>query len=74
MLERIAKNPYLNMLAGIVLVASAGYETWETLGDFSLGVHHGVLFFGLVQMVKSFPEALHGVKEIREGEEGFLTK
>ena len=71
MLEKIAKSPYLNMLAGIVLITTAGYETWESFGELKLGTHHGVLVFGFIQILKSLPEVLHGVKEVREGEEGF---
>jgi hypothetical protein len=71
MLERIAKSPYLNMLAGIVLIITAGYETWESFGEYKMGTHHGVLVFGFVQVIKALPETLHGVKEIREGEENF---
>ncbi len=69
MLEKIAKSPYLNILAGIVLISTAGYETWESFDEFKLGTYHGVFVFGIIQLLKSLPEALHGVKEIREGEE-----
>ena len=71
MLEKTATSPYLNILAGIILISTAGYETWESIGEFKLGTHHGVLVFGLLQVLKGLPEALHGAKEISEGEESF---
>ena len=53
MLEKIAQNAYLNLLSGLALFVSSGYETWRTLDHFTLSAHHGVLVFGIVQILKS---------------------
>lgn len=71
MLRRITQSPYLNLLCGIILIWTAGYEILERLGEPGIRTHHGVAIFGLVQIVKSLPEIMHGLKECREGEEGF---
>lgn len=67
MLAKITENPIFNLLAGIILIITAGYECWDTIGEFKLGAHHGVAVFGLFQVLKSFPELLHGTKELKEG-------
>jgi hypothetical protein len=54
-----------------ILLLTAGYEIWERFGESGIGVHHGVAIFGLIQVVKSIPEIMHGLKECQEGEDGF---
>lgn len=68
MLRKITHSPYLNLLSGMILLITAGSEIWESFEEASLGAHHGIAFFGLVQMLKSIPEFFHGVKEIEEAE------
>lgn len=71
MLQRIINSPFLNLISGLVLLVSAGYETVESFDHLTLGAHHGILFFSIVQIAKSIPEILHGLKEIDEAEETF---
>lgn len=66
MLKKITQSPFLNLFSGLILLVTAGYETWESFDDFSVGVHHGILVFSLIQIVKSIPEIMHGLKEIEE--------
>jgi hypothetical protein len=47
---------------------TAGKETWESIGEFSIGVHHGVLIFSIVQIMQTLPELMHGLKEIDEAQ------
>ena len=44
MLNYFVQSPILNLLSGLVLLLTAGYETWLTIEEFSVGAHHGVLF------------------------------
>lgn len=69
MLTTITRSPWLQMVAGIILLITAGNEIWTSIDEFSLGAHHGVAVFGLFQIVKSIPEILHGLNELQEGED-----
>lgn len=64
MLNRFIKNPFTNLLSGIILLLSSGYEVWSTIEEFTVGAHHGVLLFSIVHILKSLPEVLQGTKEI----------
>ena len=66
MLEKIARNPYLGLLSGLILLVTAGYETVDTLEEFSLGAHHGVLVYSLIHFLKSLSEAREGMLKIKE--------
>jgi len=70
MLEMIAHNPYLNLLCGLVLLVTSGYETWQALDHFSLGAHHGVLVFGLIQILKALPDIMDGAEKLAEVKAG----
>jgi len=64
MLNRFIKNPFTNLLSGIILLVSSGYEVWSTIDEFTVGAHHGILLFSIVHILKSLPEVLQGTKEI----------
>ena len=66
MLEKITRSSHLNLLSGLILLITAGYETWEAIEDFNLGAHHGVLIFSIIQILKSLPEFLEGAKDMAE--------
>lgn len=68
MLKKITESPYLNLLSGLILLMTSGYETFETLDEFHLGVHHGILVFSVIQIIKTIPEFMHGLKEVEESE------
>jgi len=38
----------------------------NTFGESVLGAHHGVAVFSLVQIAKSIPEIMHGLKEFED--------
>ncbi|MEJ6570100.1 MAG: hypothetical protein QNL80_14650 [Akkermansiaceae bacterium] len=69
MLKKIIQSPYLNLLSGLILLITAGYETWESFGEASIGAHHGILIFSLIHIAKSIPEVMHGLKELDEANE-----
>ncbi len=56
MFIKIAQSPYLNLLSGLVLLATAGYETWANIEEVSIGAHHGILIFSIVHLLKTIPE------------------
>ena len=71
---KFLRSPYLDLLSGFILMITAGYETWERLGEYSIGVHHGVLIFSIIQIAKSIPEIRDGLKDIDEAEESLHKK
>lgn len=72
-LHRVAHHPVLNLLAGMILLLTGVLEALATivegLFDFPLGMHHGVIVFGFLQMIKALPDVLKGVKFVDDGEE-----
>jgi hypothetical protein len=69
MFEKIINNPYLNLLAGLVLLITSGNEILETFEDLTLGSHHGVFVFAIIHILKTIPEIMHGLDELEKGKE-----
>lgn len=69
MLKKITHSAYLNLLSGFILIVTAGIETIVRFGEGSIGAHHGILIFGIIQIVKEIPEILRGLQEIEEARE-----
>lgn len=69
-LTRVANSPYLHLLSGLVLVATALAEFFDAVEDPSIGVHHGVLVMGLVQVLQALPHLVHGLHDLEEAKEG----
>jgi len=66
MLHKITQSPFLNLLSGLILLLTSGYETWNSFGEGSIGAQHGILIFSVIHIAKSIPEIMHGLKEIEE--------
>lgn len=64
MFKKILHSPHLSIFAGVVLLVTAGYETVITLDAFTLGAHHGVLFYSLIHIAKAIPELKEGIGQI----------
>ena len=62
MFNKFIQSPYINLLSGIILLLTSGYEVWNTIEVFAAGAHHGVFLFSLVQILKSFPEISEEIK------------
>lgn len=68
--RKIADNPYINLLAASVLIITAISEMFESTEKMTeLGIHHGVLLFGIAHMLSAVPELLHGLDEMLEADE-----
>ena len=69
-LKAFAQHPTTQLAAGLVLVISGMaeviYDLMSVEHSFRLGVHHGVLLFGLVQVLGSFPEFIEGMERTFE--------
>lgn len=75
--EKVAHSPWLNLLAGSILLTTGGLETIDLALDLGIsdyiGAHHGVAAYGLVHVLKSFPDLFKGIKFVEEGEEAATT-
>ena len=79
-LKRWLENPSTNIAIALVLVVSSVAEGWgEFVGGiskFEIGVHHGVLLFGLAMLLRGIIEAMEAVERAhkrarsREGVDG----
>ena len=74
MLRKISESPYLNIVSGVILLLTSGYEIWESFGESPIGSRHGVAIFGLSQIIKSMPEIIDGLKKYKEAEENLYNK
>ena len=68
MFTKFINSPYLSLIAGVALLVASGYEVWESFEEFSLGAHHGLFVYALVQVAKVLPEIIKGFKEIQESQ------
>ena len=69
MLKKIVNSPYLNLVAGFILLTTAGVEIFESIETHTIGAHHGVFIYAVVHILKSIPEILHGLDDIEKAEE-----
>ena len=53
MLSKVVHSPYLNLISGVVLLLTSGYETWSSFGEETVGAHHGILVFSVIHIFKS---------------------
>src|SRR4029453_15216930 len=76
-LKAFAKHPATQLITGLILLISGGYEIvldfMNAEHSLRLGVHHGVAVFGLIQVLGSLPELVEGLdrsfKAMEKGEE-----
>jgi hypothetical protein len=60
------KNPWTNLLVGVILFTTSLYEAlgsfYDDISQMHLGVHHGIMLFGLLTMLKSIPDIYEGLE------------
>ena len=68
--RKVADNPYINLVAAGVLIVTAVSEMLESPENLTeLGVHHGVLLFGIAHLLTAVPELLHGLDELLKADQ-----
>jgi len=71
-IKAILASPYLDLVTGLILFVSGMAESWQefqTLDGFQFGVHHGVVLFSIVQIIKSLPDIFEGLEYISQARE-----
>ena len=71
-IKTLLASPYLDLITGIILLVSGMTESWQEyqeLGGIRLGVHHGIILFSIVQIVKSLPDIFEGLEYISQAGE-----
>jgi hypothetical protein len=63
-LSRLLTNRWLSIAVSVILIASALSEVIEDVGDF--GSEHGVLVFGIFQLMTTLPEFFHAGQILEE--------
>jgi hypothetical protein len=69
LLKKFTENAYVNLLSGLILLATSGKEIIETLDEGRIGTHHGVAIFALLHILQVFPEIVHGTEQAIKIEE-----
>lgn len=68
--RQILEHPVTDILVAIILIGTGIAEGWETFFDdivtFDIGVHHGVLLYGVVSLLKSILELFEGVERMHK--------
>ncbi len=69
-LRKILEHPITNVVTALVLISASLAEGWEDFTDelvrFDLGVHHGVLLYGAVMLLRGILESLEAVVRAHE--------
>ena len=65
---RMLASPWLNLVVGLVLLISSGWETIEAFTKESnmLATRHGVLLFSIVQVLKALPDLMEALRSADE--------
>jgi hypothetical protein len=69
-LRRALDHPLVDIVVSLILIATSLAEGWGTfrndLMTFDAGVHHGVLIFGFVNMLRPLPKLLEAAERTIE--------
>ncbi len=72
-LKTVIEHPATQLATGMMLLVSGLASAYEDLvsteNTFRLGAHHGVLLWGLVQMLGSIPNLIEGMSRTIEANE-----
>ena len=66
LIRLITSHPCTTLVTALIPVAIGIAEAWETIecdiAEANVGVHHGVLIFGLVSLIGVVPDVLAGLE------------
>lgn len=76
--HKVAGSKYLNFSSGLILLLCGLLESFaavtEELLGLPIGAHHGIAFFGAIQMLKALPDFMKGVRFIDDGDKEIVAK
>lgn len=77
-IHRVAASNYLNFSSGLILLLCGLLESFaavtEEILGLPIGAHHGIAFFGAIQMLKAIPDFMKGIRFIDDGDKDLVTK
>ena len=63
-LKRFVENHWVNLIAGVVLLATAIIEVLKSTEEDGLGLGHGMVIFAALQVLKSRPHLLEAAETV----------
>lgn len=66
-LKIVTEHPFVNIVVALVLLYSGVSETlheFKEMQEFKVGVHHGVIFFAVLHLLKSLHEVIEGLEYV----------
>lgn len=71
-MKNIVDNPYLNIVVGLLFLYSGIQEAvdhYEEVEAIKIGVHHGVILFSMLYVLKALPEVIEGLERVIQARE-----
>lgn len=68
-LRKLVSSPLLNLIVAVILLYSGLAESWHEIQEmegFRFGVHHGVILYSLMQILKTLPDLFEGMEYLAE--------
>ncbi len=70
-IKRILQSPILNIIAGVVLLITSGFEVFEVVEelaeinvDLDIGSHHGLFIYSIIHLLRIIPEIVEGAGDL----------
>ena len=65
-MEKFTGNRWIGLAVSAILIATASVEVLENVSE--IRYHHGLLIFGIANLVKTLPDFFHGAAVFEEAE------
>jgi hypothetical protein len=65
-MERFTGNRWIGLAVSGILIATASVEVLENVTE--IRAHHGLLIFGIANLIKTLPDFFHGAAVFEEAE------
>lgn len=73
-MKTFINNPYLKLACGLILLFTSGVEVVKSFADGTIGAHHGVFIFGILQILESIPDIQESFEKIEDAKETIGNK
>ena len=65
-LRYITKSPGINVSVGFIFLATGLVEIINSIGEMSVGAHHGAVLFGFFHILKYLPDLVEGMEYVQK--------